>query len=127
MLTSLPLTGFQKRMVSSSPADDFVIGDLRDPLVCKQVVKGINEIYQLAADMGGAGFVFTGDNDADIMHNSALINLNMVERAKQVGTLVGDRAKAAGVERVVFDRAGFKYHGRIRALAEGARDSGLEF
>jgi ribosomal protein L18 len=49
------------------------------------------------------------------------------ERAKQVGTLVGDRAKAAGVERVVFDRAGFKYHGRIRALAEGARESGLEF
>ena len=49
------------------------------------------------------------------------------ERAKQVGSLLGERAKAAGVDRVVFDRAGFKYHGRIRALADSARDSGLEF
>lgn len=49
------------------------------------------------------------------------------ERAKQVGSLIGDRAKAAGVERVVFDRSGFKYHGRIRSLADGARESGLEF
>jgi nucleoside-diphosphate-sugar epimerase len=61
-------------------ADDFIIGDLRDPQVCKYAVdRPFTEIYQLAADMGGAGFVFTGDNDADIMHNSALINLNMLE------------------------------------------------
>jgi len=61
-------------------ADDFVIGDLRDPQVCKYITDvKFDEVYQLAADMGGAGFVFTGDNDADIMHNSALINLNMVE------------------------------------------------
>ena len=63
---------------SSSPADDFVIGDLRDPnLVAKIIDNDINELYQFAADMGGAGFVFTGENDADIMHNSALINLNV--------------------------------------------------
>ena len=49
------------------------------------------------------------------------------ERARQVGSLIGERAKAAGVDRVVFDRAGFKYHGRVRSLAEGARASGLEF
>ena len=61
-------------------ADDFLIGDLRDPLICREAVnQSFDEVYQLAADMGGAGFVFTGDNDADIMHNSALINLNMVE------------------------------------------------
>jgi nucleoside-diphosphate-sugar epimerase len=61
-------------------ADDFVVGDLRDPDICRAVVdRRFDEIYQLAADMGGAGFVFTGDNDADIMHNSALINLNMLE------------------------------------------------
>jgi len=61
-------------------ADDFVIGDLREQDVVRRVVdRGFDEVYQLAADMGGAGFVFTGDNDADIMHNSALINLNMLE------------------------------------------------
>jgi len=63
-------------------ADDFVVGDLRDPVICRSVVdRKFDEIYQLAADMGGAGFVFTGEHDADIMHNSALINLNMVEAA----------------------------------------------
>jgi GDP-D-mannose 3',5'-epimerase len=63
-------------------ADDFVIGDLRDPVVVQSIVeKGVDEIYQLAADMGGAGFVFTGENDADIMHNSALINLNIAHEA----------------------------------------------
>jgi nucleoside-diphosphate-sugar epimerase len=61
-------------------ADDFVIGDLRDPVVCRLVVdQAFDAVYQLAADMGGAGFVFTGENDADIMHNSGLINLNMLE------------------------------------------------
>ncbi|MFC1542961.1 NAD-dependent epimerase/dehydratase family protein [Candidatus Neomarinimicrobiota bacterium] len=63
-----------------SPVDDFIIGDLRDPVVCREVTdRPFDEVYQLAADMGGAGFVFKGDNDADIMHNSALINLNMLE------------------------------------------------
>lgn len=63
-------------------ADEFIIGDLREPNICKQVTdKPFDELYQLAADMGGAGFTFTGDNDADIMYNSALINLNMVNVA----------------------------------------------
>lgn len=67
-------------------ADDFVIGDLRDPVVCKNVCdQPFDEVYQLAADMGGAGFIFTGDNDADVMHNSALINLNLVEAAYKSG------------------------------------------
>jgi nucleoside-diphosphate-sugar epimerase len=65
---------------SETAADDFFIGDLRDPYICRQAVDlRFDEVYQLAADMGGAGFVFTGENDADIMHNSALINLNMLE------------------------------------------------
>ena len=63
-------------------ADHFVIGDLRDPYVVAAVIdEEMDEIYQLAADMGGAGFVFTGENDADIMHNSALINLNVAHEA----------------------------------------------
>ncbi len=65
---------------SETEADDFIIGDLRDPYICRQSVdRKFDEVYQFAADMGGAGFVFTGENDADIMHNSALININMVE------------------------------------------------
>jgi GDP-D-mannose 3',5'-epimerase len=64
-------------------ADDFVIGDLRDPRVCESLFdRKINEVYQLAADMGGAGYIFTGEHDAVVMHNSALCNLNMVEACK---------------------------------------------
>lgn len=65
---------------SETEADDFVIGDLRDQSLCRSIVDTrFDEVYQLAADMGGAGFVFTGQNDADIMHNSATINLNMLD------------------------------------------------
>ncbi len=67
-------------------ADEFIVGDLRDPELVKTVVsKDLDEVYQLAADMGGAGFVFTGDNDSDIMHNSALCNLNVLEEVKNKG------------------------------------------
>jgi GDP-D-mannose 3',5'-epimerase len=67
---------------SETDADDFVIADLRDPYTCRNVLdRRFDEIYQLAADMGGAGFVFTGENDAEIMHNSATINLNLIEAA----------------------------------------------
>lgn len=65
-------------------ADDFVLGDLRDPRICASLFdRHIDEVYQLAADMGGAGYIFTGEHDADVMHNSATINLNMVELARQ--------------------------------------------
>jgi nucleoside-diphosphate-sugar epimerase len=62
-------------------ADEFIIGDLREQEVCRNIVtEDIDEIYQLAADMGGAGYIFTGEHDADIMHNSAAINLNIAEQ-----------------------------------------------
>ena len=65
---------------TESVADEFIQCDLRDPQIVNKIIsQGFDEIYQLAADMGGAGFVFSGENDADIMHNSALINLNVVE------------------------------------------------
>jgi GDP-D-mannose 3',5'-epimerase len=67
---------------SETEADDFVIGDLRDQNFVKGVVdRRFDEIYQLAADMGGAGYIFTGEHDADVMHNSATINLNMINAA----------------------------------------------
>ena len=57
---------------SETEADDFIIGDLRDIAVCREAIdRRFDEVYQLAADMGGAGYIFTGENDADIMHNSA--------------------------------------------------------
>jgi len=71
---------------SKTAADEFVIGDLRDQLVCKKIADmPFDEVYQLAADMGGAGYIFTGEHDADVMHNSATINLNMVHICNSVG------------------------------------------
>lgn len=65
---------------NSSAADEFVIGDLRDFQVCSSVLdQSFDHVYQLAADMGGAGYLFTGENDAQVMHNSALINLHMAD------------------------------------------------
>ena len=65
---------------SDSTADDFIIGDLSEFSLClKTIDRHFDEVYQFAADMGGAGFVFTGENDADIMHNSALVNLNVLK------------------------------------------------
>ena len=73
--------------------DDFVQDDLRDPMLVSRVMfspkqntekndpNSFDIVYQLAADMGGAGYIFTGDNDANVMHNSALINLNVAYEA----------------------------------------------
>jgi nucleoside-diphosphate-sugar epimerase len=78
---------------SSSQADEFIVGDLRNPSLVSRVmyspnqlseqdiINSFDEVYQLAADMGGAGYIFTGNNDANVMHNSALINLNVVYEA----------------------------------------------
>lgn len=69
---------------TETQADDFIIGDLRDPMVCRDAIdQRFDEIYQFAADMGGAGFVFVGTHDADIMHNSASINLNILDACRK--------------------------------------------
>jgi nucleoside-diphosphate-sugar epimerase len=91
MVKRLKREGFWVRAVDlesprfgESAADEFVIADLRDPIVCRDVLdRRFDEIYQFAADMGGAGYIFTGEHDADLMHNSAAINLNVLS------TLVG--------------------------------------
>jgi GDP-D-mannose 3', 5'-epimerase len=70
---------------SPSAADEFLLGDLRDPEVAGRAVRDMEIVYQLAADMGGAGYIFTGEHDADVMHNSATINLNMLERGVRAG------------------------------------------
>ena len=64
-------------------SDDFILGDLRNPVICDKLFdREIDEVYQLAADMGGAGYIFTGEHDAVVMHNSATINLNIAEASK---------------------------------------------
>jgi GDP-D-mannose 3', 5'-epimerase len=69
---------------AETEADEFVVGDLRDQYFCRQIVdRKFNEVYQLAADMGGAGYIFTGEHDADVMHNSAIINLNMLDASQK--------------------------------------------
>jgi len=69
---------------AETEADDFVLGDLRDPYFCRHVLdRRFDEVYQLAADMGGAGFIFTGENDAEILHNSATINLNVLDACRK--------------------------------------------
>jgi len=75
----------------TTKADEFIIGDLTDPVTVRNVMWGpdqssyemntFDEVYQLAADMGGAGYIFSGDNDANVMHNSATINLNVADTA----------------------------------------------
>ena len=70
----------------NSYADDFIIGDLRNKEIVEKVLnKRFDEVYQLAADMGGAGYINSGDNDAEVMGNSILINVNVLKRAEQVG------------------------------------------
>lgn len=71
---------------SETKADEFIIGDLRNPNLCNDILDtAFDEVYQLAADMGGAGYLFTGEHDADVMHNSALINLNIAYLAHKMG------------------------------------------
>jgi len=67
-------------------ADDFVKGDLREQSLCEKIFdQKFDEVYQLAADMGGAGYIFSGDHDADVMHNSATINLNAAHYGQKAG------------------------------------------
>ena len=83
---------------SPTEADEFVVGDLRDVDLVRKVIRvkennpqAFDEIYQFAADMGGAGFVFSGENDAEIMHNSATINLNVLESLHQLNLELNNR------------------------------------
>jgi nucleoside-diphosphate-sugar epimerase len=70
---------------SASPANEFILGDLRDAGVVQNVMSGVEEAYQLAADMGGAGYIFTGEHDAAVMRNSATINLNCLHWGVRAG------------------------------------------
>jgi large subunit ribosomal protein L18 len=76
---------------------------------------------QLIDDVAGRTLAAVNWTEADLK------GLQSMEQAKRVGALIAERGKAAGVEAVVFDRGGYQYHGRVKALAEGAREGGLRF
>ena len=81
--------------------------------------RGVNA--QLIDDVAGHTLAAVNWTESDIK------GLQSMEQAKRAGALIAERAKAAGVENVVFDRGGYRYHGRVKALAEGAREGGLRF
>ena len=87
-------------------ADRFMAGDLRNAAFVDEVItEGVDEVYQLAADMGGAGYIFTGDNDAHVMHNSALINLHVANECvkKRVGRVFYSSSDCVYPERNQLD------------------------
>jgi large subunit ribosomal protein L18 len=88
------------------------------------VFRSLNHIYaQVIDDTSGTTVAAASSLETGLKGSDG----TKVDGAKRVGQLVAERAKAAGIEKVVFDRAGFKYHGRVRSLAEAAREAGLDF
>ncbi len=88
------------------------------------VFRSLNHIYaQVIDDTSGTTVAAASSLESTLKGHTG----TKTEDAKRVGKLVAERAKAAGIEQVVFDRAGFKYHGRVRSLAEAAREAGLDF
>ena len=88
------------------------------------VFRSLNHIYaQVIDDTSGRTLAAASTVDKELKGSSSTKS----EEAAVVGRLIAQRAKAAGVERVVFDRAGFRYHGRIKSLADAAREAGLDF
>jgi large subunit ribosomal protein L18 len=90
------------------------------------VYRSLAEIYaQVIDDAAGSTLVAASTLDQEL--KPKLAGLKKSEQARLVGKLVAERAKAKGIRAVVFDRGGYRYHGRVRALADGAREAGLEF
>jgi large subunit ribosomal protein L18 len=90
------------------------------------VFRSATHIYaQVIDDVAGRTLAAASDTDKALAPNTA--GKSKTERATAVGRAIAERAKAAGVSDVVFDRGGFQYHGRVRALAEAAREAGLGF
>jgi len=90
------------------------------------VYRSLTNIYaQVIDDLSGQTLASASTIDSAVV--AQLTGKNKVEAAKIVGQMVAERAKAAGISAVVFDRGGYQYHGRVAALAEGAREGGLNF
>ena len=92
------------------------------------VFRSSNNIYaQVIDDTTGSTLVSASTIDSQLAASGELKDKNPIEQAEAVGKAVAERALNAGVSQVVFDRGGYKYHGRVKALAEGSREAGLKF
>lgn len=101
-----------------------VVGTPERPRLC--VYRSLDHIYaQVIDDRAGKTLVSASSNDGKT--KESLKGGGNVSAAKHVGKAIAERAKAAGIEKVVFDRGGYKYHGRVKALADAAREAGLKF
>ncbi|HEX8948958.1 MAG TPA: 50S ribosomal protein L18 [Dissulfurispiraceae bacterium] len=101
-----------------------VFGTVEKPRLC--VYKSLNHIYaQIIDDTKGRTIVAASTLDKDVAKESG--HKGNVAMAKKIGQVLASRAAGSGIKKIVFDRGGYRYHGRIKALAEGAREGGLEF
>ncbi len=90
------------------------------------VFRSLNDMYaQVIDDQAGHTLVSASTIDGEL--RSKMKGLNKTEQAKEVGLAVAERAKAEGIDTIVFDRGGYRYMGRVKALADGAREGGLQF
>ncbi len=101
-----------------------ISGSSKRPRLC--VYRSLNHIYaQIVDDFHGSTLVSASTVEKEVRGD--LKNAGNIQAAKTVGKIVAERAKAKGIDAVVFDRGGYLYHGRVKALAEAARESGLKF
>ena len=99
-----------------------VVGTAERPRLA--VFRSLSQIYaQVIDDRTGRTLAAASSLERELRTTAGTKS----ERAKQVGALIGRRAREAGIEHVVFDRAGFRYHGRVKSLADAAREAGLDF
>lgn len=103
-----------------------VQGTAERPRLC--VTKTCRHVYaQIIDDWAGRSLVACSTLDPEVRGRLEGNSTKCAAAARIVGLVLGERAKAGGIEQVVFDRGGWRYHGRVKALAEGARESGLQF
>jgi large subunit ribosomal protein L18 len=122
MLTRVSKNAVRQRIHQRSRAR--VRGRTQSPRV--NVYRSLNHIYvQIVDDSQGRTLVAASSRDKEV--RKTLKNGGNIAAAKVVGKVLAERAKTAGITRVVFDRGGYAYHGRVKALADAAREGGLKF
>ena len=116
------ISKFKKRLRRHHSIRQKIKGTAERPRLC--VFRSLKHIYaQVIDDQRGQTICAASTLEKDVVKNGQKKN----EQATIIGRLIGERALERGVERVVFDRGGYLYHGRVKALAEGAREAGLKF